>query len=121
MKHIVLLSTDLMLASAAQGIADRHGAELTSVSSVAEATAACEAAGEALAVFDLRTPGLNVAEAAAAVRERSGERAFIVACAPHVHTQSLAAAAEAGCDAVITRGEFERRIEALVDQLAGGG
>jgi hypothetical protein len=43
-----------------------------------------------------------------------------MACAPHVHEQSLAAAVAAGCDAVITRGQFEARVDAQLAQLVGG-
>jgi hypothetical protein len=34
-----------------------------------------------------------------------------------VHKQSLEAAADAGCDEVITRGEFERRFDSLLAEI----
>jgi hypothetical protein len=34
-----------------------------------------------------------------------------------VHTEALEAAAAAGCDEVITRGQFERRFDALLAKL----
>jgi DNA-binding NarL/FixJ family response regulator len=111
----VLLSSDLMLVSMAQGIADRHGVELLMAATSDEALTA-SAAATAVAI-DLRTLGLNVASLIADLREQAAPPAVIVAFGPHVHTEALAAAAAAGCDEVITRGQFEHRFDALLAAL----
>jgi CheY-like chemotaxis protein len=116
---LVLLSSDLMLSSAAMGIAGRHGASLVGARSGEDAVREC-GDDAALLVIDLRAPGLDIAEVVRAVRDGCETPPYIMACAPHVHEQSLAAAAAAGCDAVVTRGQFEARVEAQVAQLAGG-
>jgi CheY-like chemotaxis protein len=112
----VLLSTDLMMISAAQGAADRHGVSLAVVSDAEQVVALCDAATPLIAI-DLRTPGLDVAALVPRVRRGATPQALIVACGPHVHTEALAAAAQAGCDEVITRGQFERRFDALLGAL----
>jgi hypothetical protein len=42
-----------------------------------------------------------------------------VAYAPHVHEQLLQAAAEAGCNEVFTRGQFDRQMEDIIVRYAG--
>jgi CheY-like chemotaxis protein len=113
----VLLSSDLMLISTAQGAADRHGSTLTVAGDVEQALAMCGDEATGLVVIDLRLPGLDVAAFVARVRGAKPQAAKIVACGPHVHKQSLAAAAAAGCDEVITRGEFDGRIHTLLAEL----
>jgi DNA-binding NarL/FixJ family response regulator len=113
--QILFLSADLMMIAAAQGAADRRGVSLATRSCLDQvAETGVDAA--ALAFIDLRTPGLSIADAVPQIR-RAHPRAKIVACGPHVHRQSLKAAAEAGCDEVITRGEFERRFDGLLAEL----
>lgn len=114
---ILLVSADLMLASSAQGAADRHGAALLVASSSDAALGMCETEGPDAVVVDLRLPGLDIAKMVHGIRERAARPTRLVACGPHVHEQSLAAAAAAGCDDVITRGEFDRRVDALLAQL----
>jgi CheY-like chemotaxis protein len=114
--HFILLSSDLMLMSAAQGAADRHGA---AVSVVADANALAErlAGGTInLVAVDLRTNGLDVRALVEQVRTAAPE-AVILAGGPHVQRDSLAAAVAAGCDEVVTRGQFEGRLDALVAKL----
>ncbi len=116
----ILLSSDLMLTSVAQGAADRHGVVLVAAGDAEQAIQSCGEDGTRLLVIDLRLSGLDVAELVA--RARSAKpRAAVVACGPHVHTQSLAAATAAGCDAVFTRGEFERRIDGLFAEITAPG
>ena len=117
--HTVLLSGDLMIVSAAQGAADRHGVDLTIAGNERDAAAAPDEATR-LIVIDLRLPTLNIGGLVSELR-RSMPQALIVACGPHVHEQALAAAVTAGCDEVITRGQFERRLDALLAKLTEPG
>jgi CheY-like chemotaxis protein len=114
---ILLLSSDLMLASAAHGAANRHGAELRSGTSAAAAVAACQESGVHLVVVDLRTPGLDIGALAASLKQLP-QPPHILSCAPHVHEASLSAARAAGCDEVVSRGEVERRLDAAIQRLA---
>jgi DNA-binding response OmpR family regulator len=111
----IVLSSDLMVASTAQGAADRHGFDLT-VAPTADG-AVNSAQDAAIVAIDLRTPGLDLVALMPRLRDAAQRGAPIVAFGPHVHTDALSAAAAAGCDEVITRGQFERRFDALLAAL----
>jgi CheY-like chemotaxis protein len=113
--HVVLLSADLMMISAAQGAGDRHGVELKIAGNDEQAIELSH--GAAAVALDLRTPGLNVGALVPRLRKAAKPQAAVAACGPHVHTEALTAAAEAGCDEVITRGQFEHRFDALLAAL----
>jgi DNA-binding response OmpR family regulator len=115
--RFLLLSSDLMLMSAAQGAADRHGA---TVGVVGDANALADRLASepiALVAIDLRTNGLDLGSVVEQVRA-AAPVAVILAGGPHVQRDSLAAAVAAGCDEVVTRGQFEGRLDALVAKLA---
>ncbi len=82
-----------------------------------------------IVIVDLSAPGVDIAQlmqTIAAGSSSSGPSSDataaslvapkVVAFAPHVHEQKLAAAQSAGCDAVLTRGQFDRSI---ADILSG--
>jgi CheY-like chemotaxis protein len=115
--RFILLSSDLMLMSAAQGAADRHGATVAAVGDAAGVAERCAAETIELVAIDLRTPGLDVSGVVKQIRN-AAPQAVILAGGPHVQRDSLAAAVAAGCDEVVTRGQFEGRLDALVARLA---
>lgn len=106
-----------MLVSAAQGVADRHGATLVVTGDARAAVAAAGDAETRLAAIDLRSPGLDVATLVAGLRSARPAPIHVLAGGPHVHEASLSAARAAGCDEVVTRAEFERRLDAAVERL----
>lgn len=112
----LLLSSDLMLMSAAQGAADRHGASVGVVGDVNALADRLASEPIALVAVDLRTNGLDVSSVAEQVRA-AAPAAVILAGGPHVQHDSLAAAVAAGCDEVVTRGQFEGRLDAIVAKL----
>ena len=116
--RIVLLSSDLMLFSSAQGAADRHDVQLIAAGNADAAVNACGEPEAQMLAIDLRLPGLDVGSVVAAVRGSRAAAIHILACGPHVHERSLAAAVAAGCDEVVTRGEFDRRLDAAVAKLS---
>ncbi len=106
--QLVLLSTDLMISSLVAGAAQQH--ELTVVT-VSDQAAALAAAGDEQArvmVVDLRLAGLDIAALMESLRTNANDTVRVVAFAPHVHEANLAAAQAAGCDEVVTRGQFDR-------------
>ena len=113
----VFLSSDLMFTSRVTGTAKAQGAEVTAVG---RADALLERIDEQtlLVMLDLGSPGVDPAELVPAIRARSPQ-ARIVAYAPHVHEQRLAAAAEAGCDEVLTRGQFNAGLDQLLANYLG--
>jgi CheY-like chemotaxis protein len=114
----VLLSGDLMVVAAAQGAVDRQGGHLAVVRDAEAALAACADEQATLLAVDLRTSPLDIRRLLDELRASSGPRVHVLAFGPHVHEVSLRSAAEAGCDEVVARGEFERRLEAAVARLA---
>jgi CheY-like chemotaxis protein len=106
-----------MLNSTAQGATSRHECELGVASDANAAVAACGGPDVRLVVIDLRTSGIDVGSLVPQLRQAGATGLRIMACGPHVHEASLAAAAAAGCDEVVTRGEFERRLDATLASL----
>jgi DNA-binding response OmpR family regulator len=115
--RFILLSSDLMLMSAAQGAADRHGATVAVIGDGGAIAERCAVEPIQLIAIDLRLHGLDIENVVQQVRATAPE-AVILAGGPHVQRESLAAAAAAGCDEVVTRGQFEGRLDALVARLA---
>ena len=66
-----------------------------------------------LVLVDLSTSGLKIGELLPKLRAVSPQ-ARVIAFGPHVHTGLLAAAREAGCDLVVSRGELHARIDSYL-------
>jgi CheY-like chemotaxis protein len=109
----VLVTDDLMFSSRAAALARAAGTTLVMAGSVAKAVEACAAEPAALVMLDLSLRGLDPATAVEALRGVS-QPPRIVAYAPHVHEAKLAAATGAGCDQVLTRGQFNAQLDALL-------
>jgi DNA-binding NarL/FixJ family response regulator len=113
----VLYSTDLVAASAAAGAAARVKTPLATALSLADLQTKLAAAPVRLVVVDLSTPGLNIHELVPILRA-AAPSARILAFGPHVHEARLAAARTAGCDEVVSRGQFHSRMEQIFAQVA---
>jgi CheY-like chemotaxis protein len=114
----IILSTDLMLGSQLSGAAARTGVSVQSCGSAAKLLERI-APGEApLVILDLGLPNLEVAGLVAAIRQRS-PAVRIIAFGPHVHKERLAAATAAGCDRVMSRGQFHATMDELLLEQAG--
>jgi len=114
---IVLLSRDLMLVSRLSGVADQMQLESRTVGNAEGAVEACRANECQLLLVDLKLPGLDIAALVEQVRGASLSHVPIVACGPHVHEANLAAAREAGCDLVISRGQFDRQLGDILQDM----
>jgi DNA-binding NarL/FixJ family response regulator len=66
-----------------------------------------------LVIIDLSMPGLNLADLVPRLREVASSPK-IIAYGPHIHAPKLAAAEAAGCDEVLSNGEFSRRIAEIL-------
>ncbi len=114
---LLLFSNDLMIGARVEGAARQHGLTMVTVGNQAVAIDAVREDDCRLLVVDLRMPSLDVRALVKAVRDCRDDNLPIVACAPHVHEAKLAAAREAGCDAVITRGQLDRELGEIVSRL----
>jgi DNA-binding NtrC family response regulator len=115
---VLLVSSDLMGASRIEGAARLAGVEFRMVGGVDDAAAACAAQRVKLVLVDLATPGLDVAALVERMRKRSGNVPAIIAYGPHVHEAVLDAAKTAGCDRVLSRGQFMAQADTIVAHCA---
>lgn len=73
--------------------------------------------GEVAGLFiDLETPDLDLPAIVSRAREARDD-CLIVAYGPHVHEARLQAARDAGCDQVLSRGQFDRELPALLQSI----
>lgn len=103
-----------MAASMLEGPVRSASAELQ-VASPAGAAAAAQAKSPALVIVDLGSPIADVAGLLQSIRD-AHSNARLVAFGPHVHREKLQQAQDAGCDRVMSRGEFFSK---AVDVIAG--
>ncbi|TWU25521.1 hypothetical protein [Bythopirellula polymerisocia] len=109
---IVLVSRDLMLSSKLEGVARSLGQTLKSVGSGAAALGNAEE--RQVIVVDLELPGLDIAALVKGIKNRTQQPDKVIAYAPHVRTEKLAAAKEAGCDLVVSRGQIMSDAESIL-------
>jgi CheY-like chemotaxis protein len=113
---VVMISSDLVISAPLAAIVSARGRSLATVRTV-EQLARCVAESESglkLVLIDLGLPGVDVSQVVGLVRARQEGSTRIVAFGPHVQAAKLAAAAEAGCDKVLARGQFVRQMEQIV-------
>lgn len=110
----VLLSSDLMVVSRVAGAAAQAGVPVRAVSSAAQAVEVCEAEAATMLVIDLATPAVDIAGLVSQLKASHGESLRFAAFGPHVHEDKLAAAREAGCDVVVSRGQFFAQVAAIL-------
>jgi CheY-like chemotaxis protein len=116
--EVLLLSPDLMVQSRVAAAAGRAEIPAPRIWGGREIPAIEDTARIRLVLIDLSSPGLDVKKTVAAVRERL-TGASIVAFGPHVQMAKLEAARDAGCDRVISRGQLDRDIQAILKQDRG--
>jgi hypothetical protein len=109
---VILISADLTVVSRVEGAAKKCDLTTRVVSSEAAAMQ-CDAKDAQFVIVDLGSPLGNLK---AIVGHFKGLTAppRIIAFGPHVQEGRLAAAREAGCDEVISRGQFFAQIDALM-------
>ena len=110
--HTLLLTADLMTASRVDGAARQAGTELRTVDTAENAVAACTDTPAILVIVDLTIQSLDVAALVTALKALAPPPR-VVAFGPHVHESALAAARTAGCDEVLSRGQFFAQINDL--------
>ena len=110
---LLLLSHDLMIGARVEGTARQLGLTMVTVRDQQAAVDAASVGDCRVLIVDLSSPGLNIGDLMESVKEHLP----VVTCAPHVHEQRLAAAREAGCDAVVTRGQLDRGLEEILAKL----
>jgi CheY-like chemotaxis protein len=115
---IAFLTNDLVFPSRVAAIAAKIGARMETAASESALLARLESVDSAdtLVLLDLSTTGVDVAHLVAAIRTKSP--CAIIAFGPHVHEAKLAAARAAGCNPVLSRGQFDAQISDILEQFA---
>lgn len=111
---VVLLANDLMVASRLQNAASKIDAKIHSATTGSQAIELCDQEKIGLLIIDLAMPGLQL-DFVQQLKSKPGNGPRIVAFGPHVHKDRLAAAREAGCDVVLSRGQFFSEIESVLE------
>jgi DNA-binding NarL/FixJ family response regulator len=114
---VLFLSTDLVFSSRLAAAASRHGTRVTTGASLDAALAQLVAEPKTLVILDLSTGRIEPCEVVTRLRAAAPNCA-IVAYAPHVHEERLRTAVDAGCDLVLTRGQFDRQMDELIARYA---
>jgi DNA-binding response OmpR family regulator len=115
---VILLSGDLMAASRIQGALSRTGARLLTAKTGEQAISICNEEPVKLVVVDLSVPALEIELLVSSLKRAGSLATKIVAFGPHVHEDRLAAAKAAGCDEVVSRGQFFSRFESILGRHA---
>lgn len=105
---VLLLTADLMCSSRVAGAAAAVGTAIEVAMTPGSLLA--QAAGKRLVILDLDFRGIDLAGLLPQLRGLSPPPARVIAFGPHVHAASLAAARAAGCDEVLSRGQFYAQV-----------
>jgi hypothetical protein len=109
MANIVLLTSDLACSSQVTGSAARVGAGIQTAMSVNRLREMLAEGEVHLVIVDLNS-GSDIAAIAQQTRMLHPQ-ARLIAFGPHVHEARLKAAADAGCNLVMTRGQFYSQLD----------
>jgi DNA-binding NarL/FixJ family response regulator len=115
----VALISDLAMQSQVSGAAVRAGVSLEIAGSADALLAKVESAHPRLVILDLSHPTIDPRRLVPRLKSILPPGSTVLAFGPHVHKELLSAAAEAGCDQVISRGQFHAQMEEILMQLAG--
>jgi CheY-like chemotaxis protein len=114
-KRGLYLTADLLFTSRVTSAAAAAALHVTVVGSVEAARDQAREGDVGLLLLDLSLPGCRPELVMQAWRQLP-EPPPVVAYAPHVADAQLQAAREAGCTEVLTRGQFDRQMRAVLER-----
>ncbi|MEX0613947.1 MAG: hypothetical protein WD738_08025 [Pirellulales bacterium] len=110
---VVLLTGDLTVISRVEGAAKKSDKSVVAFNSVSQLVLNCSVEQPKLLIVDLAT-SVNVKNLIETLQQVTNTPSRVVAFGPHVHKERLAEARRAGCDEVVSRGEFFARVDAIL-------
>lgn len=116
-QSILLVSADLFFSTPVNNAISQAGGQSALAMSITAACEKLETDKFCAVLIDLSIPQLDLAALMNAVNENDKPRPTLVAFGPHVQTKLLAQAEEAGCDVVLSRGQFMKSLPQLCSQL----
>lgn len=118
---ILFLTTDLVFSSRVTGAAARLSVPVqTARSSETLLEMANASDGPAIVILDLNMSIVDPAQLVPALRTAVHPPQAIIAYGPHVQEERLAAAVAAGCDEVLTRGQFNAQMDDVLRKWSTG-
>ncbi|HTQ37951.1 MAG TPA: hypothetical protein VMJ32_02925 [Pirellulales bacterium] len=108
-----------MFPSRVAGIARQLGARME-IAATADALLAkliTESPQAGVVLLDLNSPGVEPSGLLPRLKALATPPQTIIAFGPHVHQQKLAAAQTAGCNVVLTRGQFDAQMQSLLTHI----
>ena len=113
--NVLMLSNDLVFPSRVASLGREQGHSVSIASTPAALLAEADRLDDLLLlILDLATPGCDSGDVIDQLKQRQLSPK-VVAFAPHVKTNLLEAARKAGCDQVLTRGQFDRELNDLLN------
>lgn len=118
--EVVLVSDDLFFSSQAVGAASHAGLKMITAGTTAAVVARLTENTVAGVIVDLGNTRANIAELCTEIRNAvvGKKPPHIVAFGPHVQKELLATAEQAGCDEVLTKGQFSANLQAILNRCA---
>lgn len=110
------LTNDLFFSSRVTSAAEACKLEMTVVPDQASLLTQLATGDIHLVLLDWSTPGLDLLDLVAEIRDQAARSVSVVAFGPHVDVAGMAGAKQAGCDAVYTRGQFSSQLQAILRQ-----
>ncbi len=115
---VLALTSDLVMRSQISASATRTGVLLQVAGTEDGLLTAAKAGTPRLVILDLSHPRLDAASFVARLKPLLHSDGTIVAFGPHVHGDLLAAATAAGCQTVISRGQFHAQMDSILQRGA---
>jgi CheY-like chemotaxis protein len=115
---VVLLTGDLTVISKVESAAKILGQSVRACASPEQAVSHCSVETPKLLIIDLTTASMELVHLLKTLRHQTSAPPRVVAFGPHVHKERLAAARDAGCDEVVSRGEFFARIDGILQEVS---
>jgi DNA-binding NarL/FixJ family response regulator len=109
-----------MIQSRIEAAAYRCGLSLRSTSDSESLLATCAEPPAGLVIVDLTLASVDVASIVSQLRSLPGAGPAVIAFGPHVHQALLDAANQAGCDEVLSRGQFFAQMDAILARHLAG-
>jgi CheY-like chemotaxis protein len=114
--NIVLLSGDLTVLPRVEAAAVHLDATVRPSSGSQQAIDACREQPQSVLVIDLAAPQLDIRGLVQALKSNGDFSTRIIAFGPHVHEERLNDARQAGCDEVISRGQFFAKLDKILSR-----
>jgi DNA-binding NarL/FixJ family response regulator len=111
---VVLITGDVTVISHVEGAATMFDESVRAFANPVQAVLHCSFESPKLLIVDLATVSMELEHLINTLRQETSAPPRVVAFGPHVHRERLAAARQAGCDEVVSRGEFFARIESIL-------